>query len=121
VAPKGRIVSGAWTYEFVTISNSCGSGAVVGDVFTNIFTLTDANADGYVTDGEQVTITDGQNGNVIGTYTFTYPAFTFQAGLDGGDFVVLRNQYTGDSTGTSLREDHYTINGRPCVIAFQDG
>ena len=92
----------------------------MGEVFTNVFTLDDANNDGYVVDGEGVTITDGQNGNTIGTYVFTYPAFTFQAGLVGGDFVVLRNQYSGDSFGTSLREDHYTVNGRPCVIAFQD-
>ena len=118
--PKGRIVAGDWTYEFVTISNSCGTGSAVGEVFTNVFTLDDANNDGYVVDGEGVTITDGQNGNTIGTYVFTYPAFTFQAGLVGGDFVVLRNQYSGDSFGTSLREDHYTVNGRPCVIAFQD-
>lgn len=115
-----RIVAGDWTYNFVTVSNTCGSGPQLGEEFENLFTLIDADGDGYVNDGEDVTIIDGQSGNNIGTFTFTYPAFTFQAELEDGDFVVLRNQYIGDSTGSSLREDHYTVDGRPCVIAFQD-
>ncbi len=118
--PAGRILSGVWTYNFVTVSNTCGSGAALGDVFENSFSLIDTDGDGYIGHGESVTVVDGQNGNEIGTYTFTYPSFTFQAELEGGDFVVLRNQYSGDRQGTSLREDHYTIDGRPCVIAFQD-
>lgn len=115
-----RIVAGDWTYNFVTVSNTCGGDPKVGDAFDNTFAMEDANNDGFVENGEAVDIIDGQNGAYLGTYTFTYPSFTWEADLEDGDFVVLRNQYIGDSTGSSLREDHYTVNGRPCVIAFQD-
>ena len=86
-----------------------------------VSTHEDASGDGFLDAGETVTITDtGQSGNVIGDYTFTYPQFVFQAELEGGDFVVFTNSYFSSNSGAALREDHYTVNGRPCVIAFED-
>ncbi len=117
---QNYITTGTWAFAYTVTYNDCGFGPTEGTLVPHAISLYEATyVDGYISDGEMMAVYD-LDSTFIGDFVFSYPEFTFESPLQGGDTVVTTLDFSGPSDGLATREEYYPTSSGECLIYFEE-
>lgn len=118
--PAGNyIVAATLSFNYHVEYNDCGFGPTEGTVQPYTITLQEATpSDGLIYEGEFVTVYD-LDSSFVGTFTLTYPDFTYETPLPGGDSSSTYLTFNSPTDILASRQEYYPTADGECLIDFE--